>query len=505
MKRSSFIMLCIALVLLIAVIPAAVSAASSEESPTVGAAVLGSDIRATGSASLSGCGKGGITVTLPEYAFAGTTVTAAFTNSGSVTDAASAPGGKLAATLISDSFFLCTAPGTGYVTYSATVTGGCKKTEYLAASAATKILSTDMEIRLSAASLTVGESITPTYNFTRGADSEGVENVTELWSSAYNQLTQTTPHLTVDGGAVVVNGASLTAVAPGTAVVTAAIPGTEVSASVTVTVTAAEVVIPVTTLALPSTASVKVGDTLTLTPVYAPANATNAAGSWSMSASGLLTVSGNTFSALKAGKVTVTYTLADSTRSVSCIVTVIPGGPVPVTGVSIPNQKTISVGEKLTIDPVFSPKDASNQMGTWVISDESIVSRYGNVFTGLKAGEVNVIFTTQDGNFSGTCKIIVTGSGTVTPEAGKIKSVTIDKDGTLWIDGVLHMKPDDMVDVIFDVDPDDADVSVLKWTSSAPGVVTAYQNTLTAMGPGSARITVSYGGKALAAFDVQVD
>ena len=69
----------------------------------------------------------------------------------------------------------------------------------------------------------------------------------------------------------------------------------------------------------------------------------------------------------------------------------------------------------------------------------------------------------------------------------------------------LSMKVDSTYDVTFAVTPADADRSALSWSSTAPEVATVYNGTLTAMGPGTTKITVSFNGKALASFDVTVE
>ena len=49
------------------------------------------------------------------------------------------------------------------------------------------------------------------------------------------------------------------------------------------------------------------------------------------------------------------------------------------------------------------------------------------------------------------------------------------------------------------------DHSALSWSSSAPEVATVYNGSLTAMGPGTTKIAVSFNGKSLASFNVTVE
>ena len=492
MKRNRFLLLCAAIVLCIAVLPS-VLLASSEESDNVGESYS------------TGCNKGSLSVTLPKYAFVGTNVNATVAHEGEFVDGATlTPDGVLQAREGNIASFFASAPGEGSVTYAGSI-AGCRSSVGLIASARVTVLDVNMELQNPKTTMSVGESYLPVFSFFPAEDSADIENVDDLWASALGQLREATPTLSVKGNALSVSGDRLIAAEAGTAVVTASLPGTPVSFSFSVTVIAVSDVIPVTTLAVRSNAQMKTGETLTLVPTFSPANATNADGAWSLSKNGVVTVEGNVFTAVTPGKVTATYTLSDSTRSVSCVITVIDGGKIPVTGVTVANQKQIPVGDTVTIAPLFSPADASNQNGTWILSAQGIVSRYGNDFTGLKAGTVNAIFQSEDGNFVATCKIVVVGDATVTPAPSRISSVTVDTSTAGWIDNVLYLKPDDSVDVEYTVTPADADRSVLTWHSSNPEVLTCYNANLTAMGPGEATVSISVDGKQLASFKVVVE
>ena len=492
MTRKHFFTLSIAIILLLCVLPSVLLAAADA-------------VTNIGTAEGSGCGAGSMTLTLPEYVFAGDTVSAAISNAGELEgEVTFTPSGELSAVADYSMIFLAGGAGTGTVTAGGSIKG-CGKAELLEVSASVTVLETRMELENPTTTLKIGDSFRPIFGFSRGEVGAEVPDVDGLWASALQKLVTYEPVLTVAGSAVSVSGSSLAALEAGTAVVTATIPGTKISTSFAVNVVETSDTVPVTTLAVQSAASMKVGDSLTIAPVYAPANATNAAGTWTLSKQNIVSVSGNVFTALSAGKVTATYILGDSTKSASCVITVVDGGPVAVTGVNLPNEKHIKVGEKLTLTPSFVPSTASNKNGTWLLSAEGIVSRYGDTFTGLKAGTVNAIFQTEDGNKVATCKIVVTGSGTVTPPAGGITGLTIDKSDVNWIGDDLSLKVDSSYDVSFTAEPAGADTSALSWNTSAAEVLTAYNGTLTAMGPGTARVTVSFNGKTLATFDVTVE
>ncbi|MBQ3095657.1 MAG: Ig-like domain-containing protein [Clostridia bacterium] len=492
MTRKHIFTLCLSILLLVAVLPTALLAA-------------GEALGFTGTAEGSGCGAGSLSLTLPEYVFAGDTISAVISNTGELEgEVTFTSAGSLSPLPDYSMIFLATGAGSGTVTAGGTVKG-CAKSEALSVAASTTILETVIQLETTVTTLKVGESLKPVFSYSRTPESDSIPNVDTLWASALQKLVTYEPVLTVTGTSVSVSGSSLAALEPGVSVITATVPGTDISTSFSVNVVETSDAVPVTTLAVQSSASMKVGDTLTITPVYAPANATNAAGTWTLSKQNIVSVSGNTFTALSAGKVTATYILADSTKSASCVITVVAGGPIAVSGVSLPNEKHIKVGDTLTLTPSFVPSNASNQNGTWLLSAEGIVSRYGNDFTGLKAGTVNVIFQTEDGSKVATCKIVVSGTTQITPSVTGITAVRIDKSDIGWIGEELSLKVDSTYDVSFSVTPADADRSALSWASTAPEVATVYNGSLTAMGPGTTKITVSFNGKELASFDVTVE
>ncbi|MGN0448447.1 MAG: Ig domain-containing protein [Acutalibacteraceae bacterium] len=79
----------------------------------------------------------------------------------------------------------------------------------------------------------------------------------------------------------------------------------------------------------------------------------------------------------------------------------------PVTGVSLNiNEKTIFVGESLTLVATVSPSDAYNKAIRWSSSDGAVaeVSSQG-VVTALKSGTATIYATSVDGNITAECKL----------------------------------------------------------------------------------------------------
>ena len=81
----------------------------------------------------------------------------------------------------------------------------------------------------------------------------------------------------------------------------------------------------------------------------------------------------------------------------------------PVTGVSLNKSTlTIKVNSSEQLIAIFSPTDATNQKVTWSSSngDVATVDANGHV-AGLKEGNATITVTTEDGNKTATCEVIV--------------------------------------------------------------------------------------------------
>ena len=117
--------------------------------------------------------------------------------------------------------------------------------------------------------------------------------------------------------ATVENG-TVTAVAVGTATITAKAGGKSATCEVTVVLQE----IPVTGISLePTSLSIEAGTTATLTATVTPANATNSTVSWSSSNASVATVENGTVTAVAEGEATITATAGD--KSATCKVSVI--------------------------------------------------------------------------------------------------------------------------------------------------------------------------------------
>ena len=212
------------------------------------------------------------------------------------------------------------------------------------------------------------------------------------------------------GVATVDTSGKVTAVAPGTATITATTEDGSKTATCVVTVTAATV--PVTGVTLSQTqASLyynRTPNTLTLTATVAPDNATNQAVTWTSSNPSVAKVENGVVTALARGTAVITATAADgSGASASCTVTVRPDIPpanpnyritveAPQGGTVTADPTAAKAGATVTLTPV---PDRGYQVGAVAVTDRfgeavAVTEQAGGTYTfTMPNGQVTVTVT----------------------------------------------------------------------------------------------------------------
>ena len=71
-------------------------------------------------------------------------------------------------------------------------------------------------------------------------------------------------------------------------------------------------------------------------------------------------------------------------------------------------EAAVQVGETLTLRPVFTPQNASNQTVTWTTSDRYVATVQDGVVTGVAEGTATITATAEDGGFTASCEVTVT-------------------------------------------------------------------------------------------------
>ncbi len=85
---------------------------------------------------------------------------------------------------------------------------------------------------------------------------------------------------------------------------------------------------------------------------------------------------------------------------------------VPVTGVAVsPTSASVAAGSTIALAATVLPSDATNRSMTWSSSDTSVATvSAGGVATGVSAGSATITVTTADGGYQATSAVTVTGS-----------------------------------------------------------------------------------------------
>ena len=302
------------------------------------------------------------------------------------------------------------------------------------------------EVTLDRAELTLTERETETLTATVRPDNADNKKVT--WSSDKTEVA------TVDGDGRV------TAVKAGEAVVTVTTEDGGKTATCKVTVKAKAV--NVTEVTLDRTElTLTEGETETLTATVKPDNADNRKVTWSSDKTEIATVDGaGRVTAVKAGEAVVTVTTEDGGRTATCKVTV-KAKAVNVTDVTLDKTElTLTEGETETLTATVKPDNADNKKVKWSSdkTDVATVDGSGKV-TAVKAGEVVVTVTTEDGGKTATCKVTVKAK--VVPVTGvdvKPWSVTIGANGTTKLTCTVA--------------PSNATNRNVRWESDNPSVAT---------------------------------
>jgi uncharacterized protein YjdB len=315
-------------------------------------------------------------------------------------------------------------------------------------------------------SLTIGG----TETLTATVSPSDADNKAVTWTSSDDNVA------TVDKGVV-------TAVAAGPATITVTTKDGGKTAQCTVTVTSTIAVTGVTLNQ--STLNLTVGGTTTLTATVAPANASNKAVTWTSSDNNVATVNNGAVSAVAAGTATITVTTADGNKMAACTVTVNPAnsGDVAVTGVTL-DQSTLSLtaGDTATLTATVAPADATNKAVTWTSSDIGIATVTDGAVSAVAVGTATITVTTEDGGKTAQCTV------TVTPVIA-VTGVTLQ--------ATLSLAAGAIGTLTATVQPTNATNKAVTWTSSDNNVATVNNGAITAVGAGSATITVTTadGGK----------
>lgn len=321
---------------------------------------------------------------------------------------------------------------------------------------------TGVTLNQTTASLLAGD----TLQLTATVAPAGATNDDVTWSSS------NTSRATVDSSGLV------TAVAAGSATITARTADGNYTATCVLTITGT---VAVSSVNLNKTvATVGVAATTQLVATVLPTIATDKSVTWSSSDTGKATVNGSgLITGVATGSATITVTTTDGGKTATCLVSVVTS--VPVTGVGL-NQSTafLATGSTLQLTATLSPTNATNSALTWSSSvpAKATVSLSGLV-TAVAAGTTNIVVTTTDGSFTATCAVTVY-SGAFVPVTGVSVSPTTR---TLELGGTQQLTAT--------VSPVGATNKLLTWSTNSASVSVSQTGLVTAVSPGPATVTVT--------------
>ena len=281
------------------------------------------------------------------------------------------------------------------------------------------------------------------------------DDKTVTWSTSDPMVVRVTPQ------------GVITAVAPGTCIITATASGYSASCQVTVTM-------PVSSVTLDKEAiTIYIGESTRLTATVLPENATDKTVTWTSSNELVADLSGDgTVHALSAGTCTITATAGG--KSATCQVTVL----TPVSRVTVePASCQVFLDSTVTLVATVFPADAHDKTVTWSSSDETIATvTQGGVVSTHALG--NCTITASAGGKSATCQV------TVIPPV-VITGITLEpKELEVYVGEVHNLNAT--------ITPEDATDKTIVWTTSDDAVITVNaQGVVTPTGEGSGYVVAS--------------
>lgn len=219
-----------------------------------------------------------------------------------------------------------------------------------------------------------------------------------------------------------------------------------------------------------------VKQTLTLTPIFTPANPYNQGVKWSTSNGGVAIVSNTgVVTAVGGGIAVIKCTSDDGGYQATCIVTV----KEPTASVSLNYSSYIlGVNKKVTLVATVSNPNATDKSVTWYTSNKKIatVSKSG-VVTGKKIGKCTIRAVANDGSgASASCSIRV---------VKKVTSIKLNrKTASVYVGNTFRLKKT--------VKPANATIKKVSWSSADSEIATVdSKGNVVGISPGFVKITAT--------------
>ena len=324
--------------------------------------------------------------------------------------------------------------------------------------------------------LKIGETTTLTATIT--PDNATNKNVT--WSSGNEDIA------TVD------NGGKVTAQGVGETMITVTTEDGQKTAECVVTVIEKSdpepEEIPVESVELDvQNVILKIGETTTLTATITPDNATNKNVTWSSENEDIASANNGIVTAIGAGETTITATTEDGEKTAECVVTVIEESDpepeeIPVESVELDVQNVIlKIGETTTLTATITPDNATNKNVTWSSENEDIASVNNGIVTAVGPGETMITVTTEDGEKTAECTILVIEPE---PEEIHVEKVELNLQD-------ISLEIGEKATLVAVITPNDATNKNVTWASEDENIASVEEGIVTAIRPGETTITVT--------------
>ena len=281
---------------------------------------------------------------------------------------------------------------------------------------------------------------------------------------------------------VSVTDGTVSALAPGSAEITAiagGIPGKSV-----VTVEAKQIPVEAVHLSQESMELTE-GDASQLTATVLPENASNKNIRWESTNTGVATVNNGKVTAVKAGSAAIKVITEDGSKTAECLLTV-NAKVYPVTSVSLDKTSlTLTEGDVAQLTATVLPENASNKNIRWESTNTGVATVSNGKVTAVKAGSAAIKVITEDGSKTAECSV------TINAKVYPVTSVSLDKTSLTLTEG-------ETAQLTATVLPENASNKNVCWTSSNSDVATVSQSgQIRAVSAGSAvvKVTTADGGK----------
>jgi len=218
------------------------------------------------------------------------------------------------------------------------------------------------------------------------------------------------------------------------------------------------------------------GATAKLTATVSPADATNKKVRWSSNNTAVAIVENGTIAAVSVGNATITVTTEDGNHTARCEVVVT--DPVPAASVTLSQTELIlRKGATAKLTATVLPTDATNKKVRWNSNNTAVAIVESGTVAALSAGNATITVTTEDGNYTARCEVVVTDPIPVSGVSLSQTELSLVKGATATLRATVV--------------PSDATNQKVRWSSNNTAVATVENGTVTAVSGGNATITVT--------------